>query len=120
MNWLRIGLPVGAVIAILALVIMWQSATSRAEQAEKKYAQAAADRDAEKQRADQLEQAALQRLADQAKIDAMGRNLNDAIDAAPAGAPGASAVALGCERLRRAGATSDTFKRFCGGPQGGH
>ncbi|WP_287459181.1 hypothetical protein [Sphingomonas sp.] len=120
MTWLRIALPAGTAIAILVLVIMWQSAASRADQAEKKYAQAAADLDAERKRANQLEQTALQRLADQATVDAMGRIFNDAIDAAPGGAPGASTVALGCERLRRAGATSDTFKRICSGRQGGH
>lgn len=120
MNWLRIALPAGGLIAILVLVILWQSADHRAEKAERDLAQAKADLGQEKKRADQLEQTALQRLADQAAVDAIGRNLNDAIDTAPSGAPAASSVALGCQRLRRAGATSDNFKRICGGHQGGH
>ncbi|MBN8848143.1 MULTISPECIES: hypothetical protein [unclassified Sphingomonas] len=113
--WLRIVLPAGAAIAILLLVILLQSATSRAESAERDLRVKTAEADQQKKRADQLEQAALQRLADQAAVDAMGKDYDDAIDAAANGAPDASAVALGCERLRRAGASSDTFKRVCGG-----
>ena len=120
MTWLRIALPAGAAIALLVLIILWQSASHRAEKAAQDLAAETTRADRQKKRADQLEQAALQRLADQAAVDAMGGKYNEAIDAAPPGAPGASSVALGCERLRRSGATSDTFKRICGGPQGGH
>ncbi|WEK43656.1 MAG: hypothetical protein P0Y64_02140 [Candidatus Sphingomonas colombiensis] len=111
----RIIAPMAGAIAILILVMLWQSASHRAETAERDL-KAETDRaNGQTKRAGQLEQTALKRLADDAEVAAIGKGMNDAISAAPAGTPSAASVALNCDRLRRAGATSDAFKHICGG-----
>ncbi|WEK42998.1 MAG: hypothetical protein P0Y64_16900 [Candidatus Sphingomonas colombiensis] len=115
MTWGRIIAPLVGAIAILILIIMWQSASHRAGNAERELKTETARADGQTKRADQLEQTALKRLADDAEVAAIGKGMNDAISSAPAGAPGAVSIAINCERMRRSGATSDTFKRVCGG-----
>ena len=112
----RIILPLGAVIAILGLIILWQSAAGRADSLEVELQAARSEADGQRRRSDQLERAAIKRMADESAVDAMGKELNDAIKDIPASAaPGPATVALGCGRLRAAGATtSDAFKRICG------
>lgn len=52
------------------------------------------------------EQASIERQADTKAVDDMKEELHDAIrDIKPGTAPGAATLALGCERLRRAGKT---------------
>ncbi|WP_414902449.1 hypothetical protein ACMT1E_04265 [Sphingomonas flavalba] len=59
------------------------------------------------------EQAAIERRADDAAVAARTKGLQDAIDAAPDGAPGPATVALGCERLRRQGAAPADLPSAC-------
>lgn len=117
MIWLRIAIPVAIVAAIGALALLWQRADARADKLDVDLRAAVATASGLKKRNDQLERAALERLADERAVDQLGRDLNDAIKNVPAGtAPGPAAVALGCQRLRAAGATASAdFQRICGG-----
>ena len=64
------------------------------------------------------------RAADQRSTDVItnarqAQETKDAIHAAPDSAPSASSIALGCERLRRAGKSLAGIPA-CAGPSGGH
>lgn len=63
------------------------------------------------------EAAATEALADAAEVSAHEEGLIDAIQSTPDGAPDAVRVALGCERLRRAGADTATLSE-CARPGG--
>ncbi|RSV20539.1 hypothetical protein CA236_01185 [Sphingomonas sp. ABOLG] len=114
------GALVGAVVVLLligGLGFLWQRADARADRLALEVREAGAEADRLKKRNDQLERAALERLADDRAVDQLGKDMHDAIKDIPGGtAPSPAAVALGCQRLRAAGATaSGTFQRVCGG-----
>lgn len=118
MTWLRIALPVGIILILAALFILWQRAEGQLADTSARLAIAERDNDRLIRRNTDLETEALERLIDATAIEKLGKDMNDAITAIPPAqrdvAPSAATVALGCVRLRAAGATGDTFKRICG------
>ncbi len=115
---IRVTVAIGtvAVIACLALALLWQRADARADKLAIDLRAEQARADAMEKRSNQLERAAMERLADEQAVDKLGKDLNDAIkNVPPSAAPSAASVALGCARLRAAGSTTgDAFKRVCG------
>jgi len=115
MMYLKTAFTFGAIIVILFLIVLWQGAADNVSRLERevKIANAAiADRD---MRINDLEVQATEKLADDTAITKAKEELHDAIKDIPAGvAPSPASVALGCARLRQAGATSPAFKRVCG------
>lgn len=110
----------GAVVALLLIGgvgFLWQRADARADRLAIEVREAQGEADSLKKRNHQLERAALERLADDRAVNQLGKDMHDAIKDIPVGtAPSPAAVALGCQRLRAAGATaSDAFQRVCGG-----
>jgi hypothetical protein len=73
--------------------------------------------------ADAKEEAALERAGDDRRIDDLKKDMTDAISkVAPGASPGPATVALGCERLRRAGVHPPALPLVCrsqGGAQAG-
>lgn len=95
------------VVAVIAALWFWGHTRYRAgvhdERARAELALEQANRRflEQKARADQL--AADRRLADTVAVNRQEKELLDAIEDTPDSAPDATRVALGCERLRRAG-----------------
>lgn len=126
--WLVPGLPadarvIGSATIIVAVTIglllhAWQAELARADDAE---AVAEAERQARGSAERQLKdahQTAMERAADDQAIEALGKDMTDAIDRAaakaPGKAPGPATIALGCARLRAAGlAASSEYQRQC-------
>lgn len=122
MTYLRIILPIGAVLAMVFLYVMWSDAASARDDYKAQLKDANTEITRLARRNDDLETEAVERLVDETAVEKMGKKLTDAIDAVPpaqqSAAPSAATVALGCARLRQAGATTDAFKRICGAGQG--
>jgi type VI protein secretion system component VasK len=105
-------------VAIGLLLHGWQAERARADEAEASFA---AERDLRASAELQLQAeraAAMERAADDRAIDDLSKDMTDAIDKAatrePGKAPGPATVALGCIRLRSAGATAGAeYKRLC-------
>jgi len=116
MTWLRIALPLGAVIAILSLLLLWQREAARADRVTVELAVTNDALTRSQVRVADLQREAQEKLVDDTAIDKAKEELTDAIKDIPAGAaPSAATVAAGCVRLRQANATtSDAFKRICG------
>lgn len=122
MTYLRIILPVGVVLAIAFLYLMWTDAAASRDEYKAQLKDANATIERVERRNQDLETEAVERLVDDTAVEKMGKKLTDAIDAVPpaqrSAAPSPATVALGCARLRQTGATSDAFKRICGAGQG--
>lgn len=122
MTYLRIILPVGAVLAIAFLYLMWSDAAASRDNYKAQLKDATATIERVERRNQDLETEAVERLVDETAVEKMGKKLSDAIDAVPpaqqSAAPSPATVAVGCVRLQQAGATSDAFKRICGAGQG--
>lgn len=116
----RVLATVGIAVAVTIGLLLhaWQTETARADEAE---ASSAAERAAREMTERQLQaerNAAMERAADDRAIDDLNKDMTDAIDKAaarePGKAPGPATVALGCSRLRQAGATSSAeYIRSC-------
>lgn len=110
---------IAVAVTIGLLLHAWQTETARADEAE---ASSAAERAAREMTERQLQaerNAAMERAADEQAIDTLGKDMTDAIDKAaakePGKAPGPATRALGCQRLRAAGATASAeYQRSCG------
>lgn len=127
--WLFPGLPtttrvlatVGIAVAVTVGLLLhaWQTETARADEAEASFAAERAAREMTERQLQAERNAAMERAADEQAIDTLGKDMTDAIDKAaakePGKAPGAATRALGCQRLRAAGATSSAeYRRSCG------
>ncbi len=121
-TYLRILLPVGALLALAVLFLLWRDQKRENGMLEERLLAKTEEIQRLNRVNDSLEREAWERLADDAAIDKLGKEMNRAIDATTpaqqAATPSAVSVALGCARLRQAGATSDTFKRICDAGQG--
>lgn len=108
--------------AFVGMYLLWQRDAARLETAQSELSTAQDELTITKRRNAVLEQASIERAQDSADVAQTAKELNDAIKDVPAGtAPSPAALALGCERLRRAGATtSDAFRNICGGRAGAH
>lgn len=107
------------VTTIGALVVLWllvQQAEHRADVAEAAARTEHAMRLQAERQVMALKVAEAERTKDATAIDELRKDLNHALDNAPAGvAPAASTVAVGCARLRRQGDTgSAEYRRICG------
>lgn len=110
----------GGVLVLAAfggVYLLWQRDAARLETAQINLSAANEENTTLTKRNSILEQAAIERDQDDSAVTKMSKDLNDAIRDIPAGnAPSPAALALGCERLRRAGATtSDSFIHLCVG-----
>lgn len=127
--WLFPGLPtttrllatVGIVIAVTIGLLLhaWHTEAARANEAEASLAVSENLRATAERQLQAAHAAAMERAADEQAIDALGKDMTDAIDKAaakePGKAPGAATTALGCVRLREAGATSSAeYRHSCG------
>lgn len=121
MNYLRIILPVGALLVLAVVFLLWRDAVHTNDTLTARLLVKTQEAERLSKRADDLEREAIERLADDAAIEKLGKGMTDAINATtPAqqtATPSAVSVALGCARLREAGAASDAFKRICGAGQ---
>lgn len=120
-TYLRILLPVGALLALAVLFLLWRDEKRENGMLEARLLTKTEEIQWLNRVNDSLEREAWERLADDAALDKLGKEMNRAIDATTpaqqAATPSAVSVALGCARLRQAGATSDTFKRICSAGQ---
>jgi len=115
MTWLRFAIPLGVLIVILSLLLLWQREAGKVDRLTGDLAATSEALERSQSRVADLEMEARERLADDTAIDKAKEELHDAIKDIPAGtAPSPATVALGCVRLRQAGATGDAFKRICG------
>lgn len=110
-SWWKAGLG-AAIGAALALPVGQCQGRGQERQANAVRVAAAAELQAEKNRA-AAEAAALQRDTDAAKVDQAEKERNHAIDAAPPGRAGSSSLALTCQRLRQQGARPETLPAYC-------
>lgn len=120
-TYLRILLPVGALLALAVLFLLWRDEKRENGVLEARLLAKTEEIQRLNRVNDSLEREAWERLADDAALDKLGKEMTRAIDATTpaqqAATPSAVSVALGCARLRQAGATSDTFKRICSAGQ---
>jgi len=121
MTYLRFALPLIALVGLFSLYVLWQRAETQLLATSTELTAANRERERLATRNQDLEREAIERLADDAAIEKLGKGMTDAINATTpaqqAATPSAVSVALGCARLREAGATSDAFKRICGAGQ---
>ncbi len=117
MTWLRIALPLGALVVILSLILLWQREAARADRVTVELSVTNDALARSQVRIADLQREAQEKLTDDTAIDKAKEELTDAIKSVPAGtAPGAATLAAGCIRLRRAGLTASAdYKRVCGG-----
>lgn len=119
LTW-KIGGAAIAAIAFLMLFIAWQNSSATVDTLQSQLKTASDQQDASNKRIAALEQAGIERILDQQAVADTSKELNDALDKVPTGeaskAPSAATVAVGCIRLRQAGATSSSaYKSICGG-----
>lgn len=121
LSYLRIILPVGALLVLAVLFMLWRDEKRENGILEARLLAKTEEIQRLNRVNDSLEREAWERLADDAALDKLGKEMNRAIEATTpaqqAATPSAVSVALGCARLRQAGATSDTFKRICSAGQ---
>lgn len=117
----RVLATVGIAVAVTIGLLLhaWQTETARADEAEASFAAERAAREMTERQLQAERNAAMERAADDRAIDALGKDMTDAIDKAaarePGKAPGPATRALGCQRLRAAGATASAeYKHQCG------
>lgn len=123
MNYLKIALPIGAVLLLAVVILLWRDARSDNAVLKERLIVKTQEVERISKRNEDLEREAWERLADETAINKMERNLTNAIDDLPvaeqSATPSAAVVVLGCLRLRQAGATaSDSFKRLCNAGSG--
>lgn len=117
----RIAITAGlvAVALIGTLYALWQGEAEAHAGTKIELAAAASELASLKKRNAILEREALQKVADDAKIDEATTELKDAIDEAAKQVPTGTAVdpaarAVGCARLRRSGKTASAeYRRLC-------
>lgn len=115
--WLALVILIGSAFAIL----LADRAATRADLLETRAKLTAARTDIERLETDiaAKERAAIERSDDATAVDQLREDLTDAIKSIPPGAaPGPATIALGCERLRRAGTGAADLPAVCR-PQGG-
>jgi len=119
LTW-KIGGAAIAAIVFLMLFIAWQNASATVDSLQTRLVAASEQQEAANKRINALEQAGIERMLDTQAVADTSKELNDALDKVPANdankAPSAATVAVGCIRLRQAGATSSAaYKSICGG-----
>jgi hypothetical protein len=111
---LRPFLPwIGLALLLPAVFLLGQCDGRRTERAHQDAARAAANVEAVQRNGNANEVAATERLTDQTLVDDHKKELLDAIAQAPASAPDAARVALGCQRLRDAGRNEAALPVVC-------
>lgn len=116
------GIILALLIAAIWLWIGWDGAADARDQARLELAQAEAEIALLRKDAALKEQAAEERQADTAEVAQAEKEMVDAIKDVPDEGPDAVRVALGCERLRRAGRVGAGLPAICrsgGGAEAG-